>query len=269
MPAASSRRGATATPPLSGPSPSSGARSPRTDARRPWRRPSRSRRCPSRASAAVLSVLFGVLVLAAQPSLAASPATDLASVAGYLDPEQLDLYSREENVKVEVNLQGPLIQFVAEAARGTEPDLADAFSRLRSVVFRLYRVGREEAAGVRRSTADAASVLERRGWQRVVKVRDEGIETYVFLKTEGNRIVGLTALFFDDEEQFGFINVAGEIDPAQIGRIGRRLDIDVLEETQEELEKGGGPREGDADTGREGTGRPPAEAPPPRPPEPW
>ena len=190
-----------------------------------------------RASAALLLALASPLALAAEAQ--AQPGSNLAALPGYVDPGRLDLYDREENVKIEVNFQGPLIQFVAEAARGTEPELADALSRIQSVVFRLYEVKPEEAASVRSRSARAASTLEGRGWQRVVKLRDEGTEAYVFVRTEGNRMVGLTALFFDDQDQFGFINIAGEIDPAQIGRIGRRFDIEMLEETQAELEKKG------------------------------
>jgi hypothetical protein len=220
-------------------------------------RPRRAHPPPWRlGAAALLLALASPLGLEAEPQEQAG--SDLAAEPGYLDPARLDVYAREENVKVEVNFQGPLIQFVAEAARGTEPELADALSRLRSVVFRLYQVGPGEASGVRSRTASAASWLEKRGWQRVVKVRDEGVETYVYLKTEGNRIVGLTALFFNDEEQFGFINVAGEIDPEQIGRIGRRLDIDVLEEAHAELEKRG--------TGQEAEPEPPPAEAPERPP---
>ena len=50
----------------------------------------------------------------------------------------------------------------------------------------------------------------------------------------GTRILGLVVLFVDDE-QFGFINLVGDIDPGQIGRIARRYNIEMLERFESEL----------------------------------
>jgi hypothetical protein len=232
------------------------------------RRARATSRCRWWRATVLLLLLLALAPAAAFSAETSTAAPDVAALPGYVDPDRLDLYDREENVKIEVNFQGPLIQFVAEAARGTEPELAEALAGIRSVVFRLYQVGPKEAETARRSSATAAAALARQGWQQVVKLRDEGTEAYVFLKTDANRMVGLTSLFFDDEDQFGFINVAGEIDPAQLGRIGRRFDIEMLEEAQEELSKRKATGEDGAAGDRDDTPRPPAEAPPQPPPSP-
>lgn len=156
----------------------------------------------------------------------------LQALPGFVDAGRLGLERGQQELTVEVNLHGPLIRFVAEAARGSEPELADALAKIESFRFRLFRLPPREVAEVRRRVDRAAATLAGGGWQGVVRIREGDNTSHLFLKMDGERIVGLTVLFVDDEDQLGFINLAGEIDPAQIGRIGRRFDIDLLEEAQ-------------------------------------
>lgn len=191
-----------------------------------------------------------VLLLAAALAPAArgqsgDPEKELRALPGFVDSGQLGVDLDPDKLTVEVTLQGPLIQFVAEAARGSDPELADALGKIRSFRFRLYQLGPGEVAGARRRAQQAASALLSRGWQQVVRIREEDNDSFLHLKMDGKRIVGLAVVFVDDDNQLGFINLAGEIDPAEIGRIGRRFDIQMLEDAQREIQ------------------HPPAEEPPP------
>lgn len=161
----------------------------------------------------------------------------LQALPGFVDAGRLGLDRGEEELTVEVNLHGPLIRFVAEAARGAEPELAEALAEIESFRFRLFRLPAPEVAEVRRRVEKAAAALAGRGWEGVVRIREGDNQSHLFLKMDGERIIGLTVLFLDQESQLGFINLAGEIDPAQIGRIGQRFEIDLLEEAQVEVEK--------------------------------
>lgn len=153
---------------------------------------------------------------------------DLKSLPGYLDPDKLAPFGNPDQLTVEVNLQGPLIQFVAEATKGADPELSAAVAKIQSVLFRLYQLTPEDLARLRRETAASASTLEKAGWQRVVWMKSPEAVNYLYLKMAGNRIVGLTALFIDKKNQLGIINLAGEIDPAQVGKIGQRFNIEAL-----------------------------------------
>lgn len=190
-----------------------------------------------------LFVLLVPVLLSALPARAQTPphgAASLTALPGYLDAERLGVYDRAEHLTMEVNLQGPLIAFVAEAAKAADPELAAALSKIKSVVFQLFKPGPEDLPRVRESTLKAALALDKLDWQRVVFLRQEQNQNFLYLKLDGNRIVGLTALFVDKDQQFGFINIAGEVDPAQIGRIGQKLNIDVLEEAEGKLPSGTG-----------------------------
>lgn len=183
-------------------------------------------------------VAWALLAAVALPAGAQSSPTSaaLAAEPGFVDPAKLDIYDREEDLTIEVNLQGPLVQFVAEAAKAAEPELSDALGKIKSVVFQLYKPKAADLAEVRSRVARNAELLEGRGWQRVVWVREGNAVHHIYLKNAGSRIVGLTALFVDSEGQFGFINIAGEVDPAQIGRIGQRFNIDALARAQGQIE---------------------------------
>lgn len=166
----------------------------------------------------------------------AEPATpDLRSLPGYLDPDKLAPFGNPDQLTVEVNLQGPLIQFVAEAAKGADPELSAAVAKVKSVLFRLYQLAPEDLTRLRKETSATASSLEQRGWQRVVWAKTGQSVNYLYLKMDGNRIVGLTALFIDQDNQLGIINLAGEIDPVQVGKIGQRFNIEALTGAQGSL----------------------------------
>lgn len=181
---------------------------------------------------------------------APAPSAALSSEPGFVDPAKLDIYNREEDLTVEVNLQGPLVQFVAEAAKAADPELSSALAKIKSVVFQLYKPKAVDLAEIRSRVARNASLLEGRGWQRVVWMREGNTVHHIYLKSAGNRIVGLTALFVDKDSQFGFINIAGEVDPAQIGRIGQRFNIQGLAVAEGQIDSAAGGK------------KPPAEKPP-------
>lgn len=182
-----------------------------------------------------------LLAAGAAPALAQTSFAALAAEPGFVDPTKLDIYDREEDLTIEVNLQGPLVQFVAEAAKAADPELSSALAKIKSVVFQLYKPKAVDLAEIRARVAKNASLLESRGWQRVVWLRDGDTVHHIYLKSAGSRIVGLTALFVDKDHQFGFINIAGEVDPGQIGRIGQRFNIEPLAKAQFEMNGGTAP----------------------------
>jgi Domain of unknown function (DUF4252) len=192
-----------------------------------------------------LALLLAAALAPAARGQGGDPEKEIRALPGFVDSGQLGVDLDPDKLTVEVTLQGPLIQFVAEAARGSEPELADALAKVRSFRFRLYRLDPGEVAAARRRAQQAASALLARGWQQVVRIREADNDSFLHLKMDGKRIVGLAVVFVDADHQLGFINLAGEIDPAQIGRIGRRFDIQMLEDAQREIQ------------------HPPAEEPPP------
>jgi hypothetical protein len=73
-----------------------------------------------------------------------------------------------------------------------------------------------------------AKKLEEDGWFRAVLVREKREHIYVYFKLGENVLDGITIMAVEEDLHAGFVNIVGEIDPEQIGRLGRKFDIHEL-----------------------------------------
>ena len=128
---------------------------------------------------------------------------------------------------VEVDLNGALLAFVAEAAKTADATGADAIEGLDGVRVRVYE-DLEDPAAVGAFVDDSSKRLERDGWQRTVFVADEDDKVRVYVKMKDQRVAGMTVMVVDDSEAV-FMNISGQIDPAGLGRLARAMGVgDVL-----------------------------------------
>jgi Domain of unknown function (DUF4252) len=147
---------------------------------------------------------------------------------GYLPLEELGLFPRDK-LSVEINLQGVLLRMIAAATRGEDPEFSGVMAGLRSIQVQVFPlVGIDEGA-IRTKIGRAVHWLEDRGWQSTMRVREQGEETYIYLKESDGKIAGLTLLSVQPHDEAVAINIVGRIDPEQLGRLGRSLDIPELE----------------------------------------
>ena len=140
-----------------------------------------------------LSISMIVAALLAAPwALAAQPAVD--QEPGYLAIDELGIFQDEDKLEIEVTLHDSLIghgrglsrRRAARARRGAVQDPLHPIPSVSSSTSR-------DLEGVRRRTADTATRLEQDGWQRVVRIRNESDQSYLYLRWRGENIVGLTA----------------------------------------------------------------------------
>jgi hypothetical protein len=98
---------------------------------------------------------------------------------------------------------------------------------LKSIKVQVFPLKGEDAGAVKARIERAVHWLEGRGWQSTMRVRDQGQETYIYLKETGGKVDGLTLLSFDPKDEAVVINIVGRIDPAQIGSIAQTLHVKV------------------------------------------
>jgi hypothetical protein len=173
------------------------------------------------------SILLGSLLalLLAAPIARAAQAPD----AGALPFQDLDLFPRDK-LSVEINLEGPLLRMVAEATRADDPAFAKLMAGLKAIRVQVFPLKDNGGAASLRPKIDrAVRWLEDRGWQSTVRVREKDEETYIYIKQAGGQIVGLTVLALDSDQEAALINIVGTLDPAEIGRLGRGLNIPQLQ----------------------------------------
>jgi hypothetical protein len=182
---------------------------------------------------ALLLGFFLILLVAAPAAKAGTP----PEPSGAVPLDELGLFPRDK-LSVEINLEGPLLRMVAAATSKDDPDFSRLMAGLKAIRVQVFPLKDAGGAGPLRPKVDrAVRWLEDRGWHSIVRVRDKGDETYIYLKEANGQIVGLTILALDSDEDAALINIVGKLDPAEIGRLGRHLDIPQLQKAQ--------PRSGD------------------------
>jgi hypothetical protein len=168
------------------------------------------------------------LLLAAPAAVRAGQVPD----AGAVPFADLDLFPHDK-LSVEINLEGPLLRMVSEFTKSDDPDFARLMSGLKAIRVQVFPLKEKAGPEPLRTKIDRAlHWLEDRGWHSIVRVRDKGAETYIYLKEANGQVVGLTILSVEPGQEAALINIVGKLDPAQIGRIGRGLDIPQLQKAQ-------------------------------------
>ncbi len=171
-----------------------------------------------------LLALFGLALCLAAPAAA----QNLDREPGYVDLSELESLFRAEP-KIEVNLKGALLRMVASASRRDDPEFARLLLKLKAIHVRGYDLSRAQADEVERFTSGFSRRLEGRGWETVARVREDGERVDMLVHTDGETIAGLVVLVVSPEDDESiFVNIVGDIDPEEIGRIGSKFDIDAL-----------------------------------------
>ncbi len=158
---------------------------------------------------------------------AAGRAQTLEREPGYVPIQELGLFPQDK-LEVEIDIEGPLLRMIAAAAKGDDPGFASVMAGLKAIQVQVFPMKGVEAGAVKTRIDRAVHWLEGRGWKSMVRVRDQGQETYIYLKQTGDRIEGLTLLSLDPKDEAVVINIVGRIDPAQIGQLAQKLNVPQL-----------------------------------------
>jgi len=167
------------------------------------------------------------LLFLALPAWAGKPADP-----GAVPLDEFDLFPRDK-LSVEINLEGPILRMIATATSKEDPGFAKLMAGLKAIRVQVFPIKEEGgAAPLGPKIEHVLRWLEGHGWHSIVRVREKGDQSYIYLKEEDGQIVGLTILAIDAEDEAALINIVGRIDPAEIGRLGRDLHIPQLQKVQ-------------------------------------
>lgn len=170
-------------------------------------------------------LLFAVAV--GPTSAWASP--PLEKQPGYIDFSSLGLFDGPEpETSIEIYLKDPLLELVAAATRFEDPELADMLEALYLIRVNVYHKEGQDTSYDYENISARLSTLTLPDWERVVQVREPDQRVQFYVRTEDETIVGLLVLAGNPSE-FVCINIVGLLDIAQVGRIGRKFDIEPLD----------------------------------------
>jgi len=176
----------------------------------------------------VATVLGLGLVLDPAPSQS-QPEDDLSAQVGYVDLSGVDSWFDAE-AATEVDIRGPLVDLVAEAAKSSDPAFAGIMGNVTAIQVRGYPLPADRTSNVRARTEQLASSLEESGWTRVIFVREQDEEVSIYLREADGRVAGLTLLSTKPGDKSVFVNIVGSLSPDQIAALGRGLNLSALEQ---------------------------------------
>ena len=164
----------------------------------------------------VLSFLLG--------SAAMAQLEDAQAMPGYVDLGSLNAIYGEPRVMI--NIGGPLMQLLRMAAQHSDdPEAAALMQDLEGVRINIYDTGGNQAPALEQM-GEARAALEAKQWQPFVQVQEEDEHIQMFTKVEGEKMQGMAIMVVNEQEAV-FLNILGEIDPAQVGRVVDQLNVGV------------------------------------------
>ena len=156
-----------------------------------------------------------------------------ANAQGYFSFD--DIPGIDSEPTVEIDLGPDMMRFFGEAAKESAHDRT-GLEGVTNVRVRVYEgIGDSEAELVK-FVDDTSRTLQSAGWSSVVRVNEDGERVRIFMKlaaaggANAGGIEGITLMVVDTGggDEAVFINIAGDIQPEQLGRIAAGIGMDGM-----------------------------------------
>ena len=168
--------------------------------------------------------LFISLLLLIICSTAIAQKGEIKDLEGYIDFGELSSVYGEP--KVRINIGEKLLGFVGLIAKNEDEDAAELLRKLKAVRVEVYELNKDSGPAVN-MLKEISEKLQSKGWEAVVTVQEKEEQVRIFVKISQDVIDGLVVMAVDDGGEGVFINIIGEIEPEQVGKVTRALDIDL------------------------------------------
>lgn len=162
-----------------------------------------------------------ICTLFALPAMAQED--ELKDLAGYVDFG--DLSATYGEPKITINLGGTMLNFVGMMSSSESPETSEMISKLKGIRVQIYSI--EENADVARNQfSDTKSNLKSSGWEPIVQVNEDDEQVLVYMKAINGHMEGMTVMVVDEEEAV-FVNVIGQLNPAELAQVMDKFDVNV------------------------------------------
>lgn len=138
---------------------------------------------------------------------------DLETHPGYADLSALEA-ALAGHLTAQLDFDRATLATLLSAAGTDDPQIAAFVDSIDLARFRGFDLDPGRVEEVRAQLADTAETLRAYGWGTLANVHDGEDVAYVLMKSDGQNVAGLVAMFCGDDEG-GFVHVMGEIDAAQ------------------------------------------------------
>ena len=166
-----------------------------------------------------LVLAFGALL--ALPALAQEDA--LKAFPGYVDFGELSDIFGEPTVQISIGES--LLGLVGALSAEEDPETAELFKKLNGVRVNVFET-ESLADGAVDRVKEISTKLSGSGWEPVVTVNSADEQVRVFMKINADTVDGITVMALEDTEAV-FVNVIGNINPAELDRVMKNFDVEI------------------------------------------
>ncbi len=147
---------------------------------------------------------------------------------GYVDFGSFIGLDTGESV-TEVQLEAPILRMVAKMSQGEDEDLSSLLEGLKLIKVFAFDVTSKTRKRFLQKVKETDARLMKKGWQRIVRVRDKGDYSNIYIRTAGDsNISGLVVTAVEDSGDAAFVNIVGKINLETIGRLTEKFNIPEL-----------------------------------------
>ena len=170
-----------------------------------------------------VGLLKAGLILASVLMLTACGITAPRSSEGYANLDSPGVFDTDRTFALSI---GPMMLNVAAwAVDDDEPETAALLRDLDGIRIRIYEIDGDPERVAQRVTKMSKDLRDD-DWQPVMLVQEDGEQTHMLMRTDGDRILGLTLITSDSEEAV-VINLMGHLDPSNFTDVMVALDVDA------------------------------------------
>jgi len=126
---------------------------------------------------------------------------------------------------IEIFIREPLLQMISAMVGRDEPELGKLLRKLKLIQVRVFRdVEDHDRKLASKNAASLAKSLAKKGWEKMVSIREEGQTVDILLRMRKESIAGLAVLVVE-ADQVVLLNIVGELDPALLGKLTGNLGL--------------------------------------------
>jgi hypothetical protein len=167
---------------------------------------------------------FPVLIMTALLALPAWAQEDaMKDYPGYVDFGQLNDIFGEASVQISVGQS--LLGLVSAFTASEDPEVAELFKRLKGVRVSVFETT-SMSNGAVGHVKEVSSKLNAVGWESVVTVNTAEEQVRIFMKINEDMVEGITVMAVEENEAV-FINVIGNLSPAELEKVMENFDVDI------------------------------------------
>lgn len=176
----------------------------------------------------ILKRVLVPLIICAFAPFAIAADRSVENHPGFVDFSKLTAIANVEPT-VEVSLKAPLLNMMTNLIRTEDEQAAEFISKLLRVTVNVFESDAIDIDEIAASMNQTAEELDANGWDRVVRVREDGdhVDIYFRLSDDAERIHGV-AIMVAEPSEIVLVNIVGDISTEDISALGRRFDIAEL-----------------------------------------